>query len=201
MLEPRKNRDGLLVEAGLLLDCRKAAIDSYVSIGVRSDRIKREPFFTWLPQLLRTDIEQASVMQVSRDVRFTDLIFDYKKPTWEQPALELAHLFVEAGCPVGVVSHETPDALDAIVARCGLPTQVGRWPLTSPERRHEVVNNILSIGISTWLAVYDVGLPRPEEQRIVDALAGRGVLVNVDKPTVRGAEDALLAVIEERWQA
>jgi hypothetical protein len=190
------SRDGILVDASLLLDWNALAIKAYDSIGVRANQVKREPFFEWLPQLLRCDIEQASVMQVARDARLATALLDHKTLPWEQPALEFAQLFLDAGHSVHVVSHETPDVLAAVIARAGLPSTTYSWSMTATDRRDEVVQQILQD--TTWLAVYDVGLSVAEERGINSALAGRGVLVNVDTVRVRKGDNKLLEALEER---
>lgn len=191
--------DALLIDAALLLFYRPLSVKAYAAVGVESGFIRRAPYFSWLPQCLEMELEDASAVQVTCDQKLTDLLFDFKNKPWEQPALDLAHLFSEAGHTVHVYSHESPDALDAILARAGMPASVERYPLVSVDRRYEVVASILDTKDTNWLAVYDWGLPRSQERSIVAALAGRGVLVNVKEPTQRSADDALLRVVEERW--
>lgn len=193
--------DGLFVDAALLLNYSRVNLEVYRSVGIEEGFVRREPFFNWLPAALESDLEDASAIQATRDARLAERLFDFKKgKVWEQPILDLVHLFIEAHRQVHVVSHESPDALDAVLARAGLPQSVRRHPLVAVEQRVELIEQILrDESCPDWLAVYDWGLTRALERRTIETLAGRGVLVNVNEPTNRTADERLLKVFEDRW--
>lgn len=193
--------DALLIEARHLLDYQKVSWSAYDSVGVPVAKVKPAPFYEWLPAALGTDIEGASEIQVVRDARLTDRLFAKNAKVREGSALDLAHLFVEAGRSVYVVSHETPDALAAIVARSGLPSGVGQLPLLGSDRRSEAVSSVLNSEITPgWLLVYELGLTPREEQRIVTLLSDRGVLVNVKSAgRTQSIEDKLIDLVCTRW--
>lgn len=193
--------DALLIEARHLLDYQKVSWSAYDSVGVPAVKTQQAPYYEWLPEALGTDIEGASEVQVVRDARLVDRLFAKNARVREGSALDLAHLFLEAGRQVYVASHETPDALAAVIARSGLPERVGRLPLIGSDRRHEAVSSIINSELAPgWLLVYELGLTPAEEQRIVRLLSDRGVLVNVRSPgRTQSIEDELIELVCNRW--
>jgi hypothetical protein len=192
-----RQRDTLLINARLLLDFEQAGKHAYQSIGIRE--YQREPYYKWLPEHLRCDLEEATEYQVARDARFATRLFDTTvRGVRELPPLDIAHLFVEAGARVVVVSHETQDALAAVVARCGLPESVLKIGMVSLDQLDEVIDEVAAD--SSWLVVYETGLTPGYEKRIVTGLNGRGVFINVENPIrTREADEQLLKAIEQRW--
>lgn len=195
-------QDAIVIDARLLLDYEKIRIGTYVSVGVQSKDTRLEPYHTWLCQAMNMDIEAASELQVARDNRLTQRLFADKAPVSELSSLDLVHLFIESGSRVFVTSFETPDALDAIVARAGLPETVTKLALRSKDRCQETVSSILNSELAPrWLLVYELGLTPKVEQRIVQTLGQRGVLVNIKgspRQTYR-SDEHLIDLVNERW--
>ncbi len=194
--------DALIIDARLLLTYDTASRVSYASIGVPGKDVQARPFYEWLGKLMKVDIEGASELQVVRDARLTEKLFAKDSSVKERGTLDLAHLFVEAKSQLFIVSHETPDALDALVARMGLPEKVGKIPLCGAEQRHEAIAQVLELPSVEFVFVYELGLTPRQEKRIVEeVLRGRGVLVNnpAISPRTFKIDEQVFDLVEKRW--
>lgn len=194
--------DTLLIDARLLLSCRRVISQAYQTVGVREHEIKKEPYFNWVPEVLKLDLLDAAAVQLVRDTRFVEGLFKNNELVRERAgALDLAHLFSEAGGRVHVFSHETETALAGIVARAGLSPNTTLHPLIDPARVDAFVMSGVKSGLfSDWTLVYTVGLTIPVQRRVVQAISGRGTHVNVDTENAGSqAEERLFDLVNERW--
>lgn len=196
-------RDSLLIGAELLLEYDIVNRHVYKTIGVRPDEIQTEPFFEWLGPTLKLGLEDSAAVQLVRDARLAEALFAEKAKVYERSPLDLVHMFIESGSTVYVSSHESQEALTAVVARAGLPNSVKLLPLVSPSRHHEVVSSILSSELSpAWLLDYQLGLSPRVEKQVVATLGACGILVNVKPGGARqtgSIDERLIDLVNERW--
>lgn len=193
-------QDAILVDARLLLDYEKLSRSVYRSVGVDPKSVEQRPYYAWLGQSLKMDVIQATQLQVAYEARLAEKLFLPNQGIKELGTLDLVHLFVEAKSTVYVYGHETPDALQAVIARVGLPNSVIPLALLEPNRLHHAVSSILNSEIApSWLLTYCSGLTSRDERRIVNILGNRGVLVNAKPTQTSRSDDKLLDLVNERW--
>lgn len=196
-MSPRN--DALVIDARLLLDYRRAAEETYNSVGVKKIT-DGEPYPNWLPRELGSDLNLAVQLQAARDNRLVQRLFDFKAKVYERGALDVAHMFVEAGGTVIVVSHETGEVLDALVARAGLPERVTKLSMIATKDRVELVRQLREQRVASWYAVYELGLTPKLERGMLVILGGDGILINAKTVSRSGVvDDQLLDLINERW--
>ena len=193
---------GFWINASLLLNYETASAESYVKIGVNKKAFKHNrPYYEWLGTAIKTlDVEDQALAQVQRDVYLSNLLFD-TKAVQERATVDLVHLFVQDSAKVYVASHETPDALSAIIARCDMPETVEQlFLLTKQKRLDELANLLNSAAAPDYLFVLEYELDAATEKAFRQILADKGELINVKTSSqINEAVDKLALGIQRLW--
>lgn len=186
-------QDALIIDARLLLNYQSASVEAYASVGIEAKMIRDAPYTSWLEPTY-------SHLQAVRDDRLADRLFANSSSAIERTALDVAHAFVERDGLVIVVSYETETALDAIIARAGLPESTMRFSLIPSDRRDDLFGHVKTTKVASWYVVYELGLTPVVKQNMIKMIGDHGVLIHAPTVTkLSQTDDHLLEVVAERW--